>query len=322
MGSTLEAEGVMRVRRSDPLLVSLWGKGGVGKSTVAAALALLFSRRGLRVALVSTDVLPSVLDVLGVPGSEAGRWVRACGFEVLAVTEELASRLWRARFGEEVYRLFSTLFDVDRDTLLEYLSEAPWVTEQLHLLLVVEALRGRDVVVWDTAGAGGGLLMLMLEEKLYRHLRLAPRIYSRLRLGGSQSISAIIDSWRGIAEEILTALRSPSHRPILVADVYNPLSILDVRRYVSRVRPPEAVVLNRFSARDACPGCPHTAGHARLSKSALEHLRGLGLPVYTVSERPAPPRGCGALREVAAELEPLAERLLAGERVKNPSRGA
>jgi anion-transporting ArsA/GET3 family ATPase len=47
------------------LIVS--GKGGVGKSTVSAALALLASRQGKRVVVVEIDTVPTVAELLGSP---------------------------------------------------------------------------------------------------------------------------------------------------------------------------------------------------------------------------------------------------------------
>lgn len=49
-----------------PLLL-LSGKGGVGKTTIAAATALLLARRGVRTLLVSTDPAHSIGDILGAP---------------------------------------------------------------------------------------------------------------------------------------------------------------------------------------------------------------------------------------------------------------
>jgi cellulose biosynthesis protein BcsQ len=48
-------------------VVLLTGKGGVGKTTTAAATALHAARCGVRTLLVSADPAHSLADVLGVP---------------------------------------------------------------------------------------------------------------------------------------------------------------------------------------------------------------------------------------------------------------
>ena len=52
------------------------GKGGVGKTTLAAATALCAARDGLRTLVVSTDPAHSLTDALGITGGtgRAGEW--------------------------------------------------------------------------------------------------------------------------------------------------------------------------------------------------------------------------------------------------------
>ena len=56
------------------------GKGGVGKTSVAAATAVLCAERGLRTLVVSTDIAHSLADALDTPvGPTRARSRRTCG---------------------------------------------------------------------------------------------------------------------------------------------------------------------------------------------------------------------------------------------------
>ncbi len=287
------------------LVVGVWGKGGVGKSTVSAALGLALRGLGLRAAVVSTDVLPSLLWLLG--GGEPGRWLRRCGLGVLVVSEELARAEWRRRFGDEACRVLGAFFGVECGELLGYLEQAPWVLEQLYAALVAEAAERFDAVVWDTAGAGGGLLMMELEEKLYRHLRLAPRIYARL--GGG--IGRVIESWRGLAERVLSVLKGPGSRHLVVGDAFSgPLSIEAVASWLRREGlEPWAAIVNRV------PGPRHRCLPGWLRDWAREAVRaaeGAAPRTATVPLLDEPPRGCSGLEKLLGEapgLQRLAEQL-------------
>src|SRR5271165_5897064 len=62
----------------DHSLVVVTGKGGVGKSTVAAALGLAAYRRGLRAIVVEVAARGDVARALGTPDLAGRRTDRAC----------------------------------------------------------------------------------------------------------------------------------------------------------------------------------------------------------------------------------------------------
>ena len=69
------------------------GKGGVGKTTVAGAVAVALADAGRRVLLVSTDPASNLEDVFGVrlgpaPGAVAG----VPGLEVMNIDPDAAAR--------------------------------------------------------------------------------------------------------------------------------------------------------------------------------------------------------------------------------------
>jgi CO dehydrogenase maturation factor len=52
---------------ANPVKIAVAGKGGTGKTTLCAALAVLFSREGRKVVVVDADPSPNLASALGVP---------------------------------------------------------------------------------------------------------------------------------------------------------------------------------------------------------------------------------------------------------------
>lgn len=214
------------------------GKGGVGKSTLAAATAVRAAQAGQRVLVVSTDQAHSLGDVLGtvVEPSGTGEPVRILTEErggdtggghldALAVdTLALLESAWRAvtpvlaaRFpGSEI-----------KDLAPEELSALPGLQEVLGLRAVADlADSGRwDYLVVDCASTADALRMLTLpavfadyvERCWPRHRRLSAPDDVRTALTvalveaageGLESLSALLsDDDRVAAHLVLTAER-------------------------------------------------------------------------------------------------------------------
>jgi len=81
------------------ILVS--GKGGSGKTTIAALLSIIFSRNGYRVLALDTDSVPNLAQSLGVPPEVIDKIVP------LAKNEELVAERTGVRPGEGWGLLFS-----------------------------------------------------------------------------------------------------------------------------------------------------------------------------------------------------------------------
>ncbi|WP_448070656.1 arsenical pump-driving ATPase [Georgenia yuyongxinii] len=130
-------------------LVMLMGKGGVGKTTVAAAIAVALAERGLDVHLTTTDPAAHLAETLDgtVPGLEASR-----------IDPEAATR----RYRETVLRTKGAALDDAGRAALEEDLRSPCTEEiavfQAFSRAVNEAKR--RIVVMDTAPTGHTLLLL------------------------------------------------------------------------------------------------------------------------------------------------------------------
>jgi arsenite/tail-anchored protein-transporting ATPase len=159
------AEGPLGLQ--NPRILFVGGKGGVGKTTTASALALRFADRGDRVLLVSTDPAHSLGDLFD----------RALGDREI----EVAPRLWVMEIDpekqvvahlEQVSRSMRDLVrpemhaEIDRQMKLARLSPGAVEAAMLERVadLMIHAPERYDRLIFDTAPTGHTLRLLSLPE--------------------------------------------------------------------------------------------------------------------------------------------------------------
>lgn len=146
-------------------LVVVTGKGGVGKTTTAAALGRLLAARGRRVLLLECDPRESLYRLLGVPPSGGGFVVAGPRIHVQNLRpRDVVDRLVRERI--------KLGFVVDRVTsspvYRHFVDGAPGMQQAALLGHAMEVVLGRaghdapdvDVVVLDAPATGHGVSML------------------------------------------------------------------------------------------------------------------------------------------------------------------
>jgi arsenite-transporting ATPase len=150
-------------------VVFFGGKGGVGKTTCAAAFALLAARRGRRTLLVSTDPAHSTTDVLEVPLGPEERQV-APGLSAVEIDPQREADAYIERVRAHLGRVAPPHLRAEMDRQVELARVSPGAEEAAlfdRMAAMVEALGERhDLVVFDTAPTGHTLRLLALPELL------------------------------------------------------------------------------------------------------------------------------------------------------------
>jgi arsenite-transporting ATPase len=160
------------------------GKGGVGKTSVAAATAVLCAQRGLRTLVVSTDIAHSLADALDTPVGPTPR--------------EIAHNLWAhepdvffniSRYWRTIQSYFSSLFSwggLD-EVMAEEMTVLPGMDELGNLLWIADHVdRGDyDLIVVDAAPTGETVRLMSLPEASRWWIEKIAPIGRRVqRLGG------------------------------------------------------------------------------------------------------------------------------------------
>ena len=146
-----------------PRFLFFTGKGGVGKTSLACAVALSLADSGRRVLIVSTDPASNLDEMLGVPLSDRPAPVAgAPGLHAMNIDPQAAAESYRQRV---LARLPPTAGAAERDAVREQLSgactaEIAAFDEFAGLLAADDA--AFDHVVFDTAPTGHTLRLLSL----------------------------------------------------------------------------------------------------------------------------------------------------------------
>jgi len=227
-------------------LIMIGGKGGVGKTTCASAIALHFSLQGKKTLIISSDPTPSLSDIFEMEiGDQETPIKNTKNLYGIEVSSEVVLKKWKERFGPEIYEVVSSFASVDYD-FIEYIGGAPGIEEEYMLNYILELVEGGqyDLVVWDTAPAGHTLRLLHLPQIFLKHLEAATKFYMNLYSylekvkesvklkKGKRSLLEIISGWEDLAEKVVNFIRNPQKSEFIIVTIPEALGVRQTERII------------------------------------------------------------------------------------------
>lgn len=309
-------------------LVFFGGKGGVGKTTCAAATAVRLAARRTyrRVRLISTDPAPSLGDVLatrigdawrpiaGVPGLEARELDAAAVFDDYRRRYRAAIEAWFDELRGE------SAFDAPADrAVFERLFElAPPGVDEIMALLAVAGLADEsdeDLLIVDTAPTGHTIRLLGLQADVQRWIALLMQLVIKYRLAGRAESFArdLVRFSRGL-RGLRARLRDADRARFVVVTRAAALPRLETERLLQdlrRMHIPAPLVIVNAETGGTCPQC---AARARAEQREVARLRlscrerGRRCDIMHAPLQLPPPRGASALLEWSSRWHEEATR--------------
>ena len=198
-------------RMNSKKVVMLCGKGGVGKTTCAAATALHCAATGQKTLVISSDLTPSLRDIFEIEGGQKPAKV-SDNLYVDEISYEGIKALWDKKFGPEVYDVFSSLVDISYEDFVDFITSIlPGLRDEFMVDYIRELSESGqfEKIVWDTAPAGQTLGLLRMPSMVNEHLKAAPRIYSSLIATGprKRSVLGVIKAWQELSDNDMEFLK-------------------------------------------------------------------------------------------------------------------
>eukprot|EP00177_Eucheuma_denticulatum_P008081 GFKZ01014726.1.p1 GENE.GFKZ01014726.1~~GFKZ01014726.1.p1 ORF type:complete len:520 (-),score=96.62 GFKZ01014726.1:154-1713(-) len=306
--------------------VMVGGKGGVGKTSMSAAVATAFADRGQATLIVSTDPAHSLSDAFGQPVG-GGEPVPVFGVDNLYAQEvdpDSMKKTFRMMGGgaggldqlglEELGELFESI--------------PPGFDEAVALVEIVKYIQGDpeyrrfERIVFDTAPTGHTLRLLALPDFLNGFFGKMIRMKSKLggvmnQFKGMFGGAGEEDLDRGVEdmeelkrsmEMVRELFRDEYQTEFIVATIPNMMAISESKRLVEELRK-EKIPVRHLFVNQIQPGnddCTFCGARFREHKSNLKYIeQEFGqLQISTVQSFDREIQGSGALRAMAAQLFP------------------
>lgn len=287
------------------------GKGGVGKSTCAAAAALHLAATK-RVLLLSTDPAHSLGDVLGATFDNQPRRARGAPAGLLVREIDAASEMdrFRRKYVDAVDEAFARIARTaggDQAAFRDLIDLAPpGIDEVIAIADVAEAITegkgGYDVIVTDTAPTGHALRLLQTPAVLREWTQALMAILLKYReIVGAGTLAALLVQLSRRLRGLQDILRDPTQARFVIVTRAAALPIAESTDLIASLHAlgisVGAVVVNAVGAGE----CRRCIGAAAAQARHLARLRAaLRDERYAVIQTPAempPPHGARALTD-------------------------
>jgi arsenite-transporting ATPase len=200
-------------------LMLFTGKGGVGKSTVAAATAVKYAKEGLRTILVSSDPAHSTDDVLGINVGQGTRVEVATNLWAKNINAEANANLFADEMKKGMEAMFAKQIPGWDGEIFTDMTSFPGMDEFFALDEILKLVQScdYDIIVFDTAPTGHTLKALTapaaIRTFLLRILRMKAKIDNlksfMLKKGDTPKLIAHLEDICAKVERLTLILRNP-----------------------------------------------------------------------------------------------------------------
>lgn len=299
-------------------LILLGGKGGVGKTTAAVAMAVLLTESGQKVLVVSSDPAPSLSDIFETP--IGGTIKEVHGLYAIEIDAKSAVEKYKKMYGGVIVDTLATIVPIDDTILDEIPNEVVPGFDELFALEEVLVYLGRDYdfIVWDTAPTGHTLRLLSLPGVMQEYATGLLTVHGRIE-GVLTAIKSLFDrdTTQDTIVETLTELKEaalltkkiltdPDRTEFIPVIIPEALALHQTERFKKVLDglgiPMHRMIVNGIFPDNACPFCRSRRMMQMHYLEAIHKRFGSALQVIEMPLFPFEMKGQDAIRQYAGSL--------------------
>lgn len=277
-------------------LLLFGGKGGTGKTTVAAATALKAAEQGKKVLIFSTDPVLSLSDSFG---QKIGNKITEVTKNVYAL--EIDAEALLEKFREENGDVFKQIINegtyLDDEDITKFAKlSLPGLDEVMALIRVMDFLDEAeyDMYILDTAPTGHTMRLLTLPSLMSRWVDVLLEMHGKKRLLMKAFTGKIVDDRadkflkkiRQDIKRVRSALTNPQKTQFTVITIPEAMSVYETKRFMQMLKhnsiPVSSIIINRVLPVNTCGYC---TARREQQQAYVKELRE-AFPDYGIKEMP------------------------------------
>lgn len=297
------------------------GKGGVGKTTMAASSAVAFSLAGKKTLLFSTDPAHSLSDSLAQKIGESIMPVRNLPnlFAVEQNSDALLRKL-KDQYSEDLVKLLASSTYLDEEDAADISELAvPGLDELIGLKQIVDYMEDDefDVYVWDTAPTGHTLRLLEMPDLVDGWVKILAQMRWKYRtvvglMGGLPKNDASDDfllNMKKTIKKVNRCLRDQNLCRFVAVTIPEMMAVNEVGRMIGVLKN-SGIPVRHLAVNNIVPentGCEFCEMRKREQQRYLEELKNKypSFVISEVSQRPYEIYGVEKLGNLGSEISCL-----------------
>lgn len=293
------------------------GKGGVGKTSMAAASSMILAASGKKTLIFTTDPAPSLADSFGQELSNKPTAIK--GIDNLFAMEIDAKEVlaeFKEQYGEDILDILAKgTYLSDEEAEEMFTLDIPGLDEVMGLKKITDFMDSQeyDLYIVDTAPTGHTLRLLTLPELLDKWIKFLAGLrwryrYMVERFSGkerTEKADEFLLTMKKTVIKVRNLLRDPAKTEFIVVTIPEAMGVLETEDLVNDLEkshiPTSHIIINNIFPKSKCNFCLE---RRKIQEGYIKEIKHdfNDLDTTEIELQPQEIRGLNALKELGGLL--------------------